>query len=49
VLTAFLSFPDGCWTSERFEATGYKLEVVRLAHTDLTLLLLEVDEAAPNP
>jgi hypothetical protein len=46
VLTAFLSFQDGCWTSERFEATRYRLEVVRVAHMDLTLLLLEVDEAA---
>jgi hypothetical protein len=46
LLTVFLSFQDGCWTSERFELVGSGPAPERLARLPVALLVLAIDEAA---
>ena len=44
LLTIFLTYQDGCWTTERFEAAGYTDPGT--FRTIFAFLLLAIDEAA---
>jgi hypothetical protein len=45
LLTIFLSYQDGCWTTERFEA-AFRGEGIGPIRTKFSFLMLAIDEAA---
>jgi hypothetical protein len=49
MLTVFLTYQDGCWTTERFEVSRPRRASINVPHPNFAFLMLAIDEAAEKP